>query len=82
MEWIGYFGVGAFMFAWASQTWETISTGHCTVNVGFLLLAAAGNLSLTLYALMKSDPVFFWLNAAATVGALINLYYKSFPRTT
>lgn len=79
---IGYVGLVAFALAWIPQSYETIQAGHCGANRTFLLLAAVGSLSLTLYALQQGDPVFSTLNALTTAGAAVNLYYSLFPRTT
>jgi lipid-A-disaccharide synthase-like uncharacterized protein len=78
--WAGYVGLAAFALAWVPQSWETIAAGRCEVNRGFLVLAAIGSLSLTIYALQRGDPVFSLLNALTTAGALINLAYSLNPQ--
>ena len=50
------------------------------VALGFLLLGALGSGSLMCYALLHDDIVFSILNGLTTLGSLINLYYKLFPR--
>lgn len=80
MHWIGLVGVVAFALAWIPPSVETIKAGRCDVNVMFLLLATLGSLSLMMYALLQADPVFSIVNALTTIGALVNLFYKLFPR--
>lgn len=80
-EWIGFVGVIAFALAWIPQSLDTIKAGRCEVNLAFLLLAALGSVSLMLYAFLKGDLVFSCVNGLTTVGALINVFYKLFPRT-
>lgn len=80
MEWIGYVGVAAFALAWIPQCVDTVKAGECPVNLSFLLLASLGSFSLMTYAFLRRDTVFSVLNAMTTVGALINVYYRLFPR--
>jgi len=80
MEWIGYVGIAAFALAWVPQCRETMLAGRCEVNLSFLLLAALGSFSLMTYAFLRHDAVFSILNALTTGGALVNVYYKLFPR--
>lgn len=81
MEWIGLIGVTAFALAWIPQSLETIRAGRCDVNLAFLLLAAVGSFSLMLYAFLRGDIVFSAVNLLTTLGALINVGYKLFPRS-
>ena len=81
MEWIGYAGVVALTLAWVPQSRETIRAGRCDVALGFLLLGALGSGSLMCYALLRHDMVFSILNGLTTLGSLLNLYYKLFPRS-
>ncbi|MER3522722.1 MAG: hypothetical protein C4326_01300 [Ignavibacteria bacterium] len=80
MHWIGLVGVVAFALAWIPQSLETIKAGRCDVNMMFLLLAALGSFSLMMYAMLQGDPVFSIVNVLTTIGALVNLFYKLFPR--
>ncbi len=80
MEWIGYVGVIAFALAWIPQSIDTIRAGHCTVNGVFLALATIGSASLMAYAFFMGDMVFSLVNALTTIGALVNVWYKLFPR--
>jgi MtN3 and saliva related transmembrane protein len=81
MQWIGYFGVAALAACWIPQSIETIRQGKCGVNLLFLILAVIGSFSMMVYALSIDDGVFTILNALTTLGGLLNLYYKLFPRT-
>lgn len=81
MEWIGYVGLAAFVFAWIPQSFETVRAGRCAVNTVFLLLSGLGSIALVLYAAARRDTVFSILNSLTTVGAFVNLYYKLRPRT-
>jgi lipid-A-disaccharide synthase-like uncharacterized protein len=80
IEWIGYVGVIAFALAWIPQSLDTIRAGRCDVNVTFLLLAALGSFALMAYSFLRHDTVFGIVNAMTTMGALVNLFYKFFPR--
>ena len=80
MEWIGYVGVGAFALAWIPQCWDTAKAGRCPVNLGFLLLASLGSFSLAVYAFWRRDVVFSYINTLTTLGALVNVFYRLFPR--
>ena len=80
MEWIGYVGIVAFALAWVPQSLETVRAGRCEVNLSFLLLAALGSFSLMTYAALRHDLVFSSLNALTTAGALVNVFYRLFPR--
>ena len=80
MQWVGYVGLAAFGLAWIPQSLDTFKAGRCGANLGFLLLAALGSSSLMTYAVLRGDRIFVWINALTTIGALINAYYKVFPR--
>ena len=80
MEWIGYVGLAAFVFAWIPQSVETVRAGRCTVNTIFLGLSGFGSIALVVYAVGRHDMVFSILNSLTTVGAFVNLYYKLRPR--
>jgi lipid-A-disaccharide synthase-like uncharacterized protein len=77
MESIGYVGLGAFARAWIPQSVDAIRAVRCDIN---LLLAFIGNALLMTYAAIRSDALFVIVNAFTTAGALVNLYYKLFPR--
>lgn len=80
MQWIGYLGLAALALCWIPQSIETIKLGRCPVNLVFLLLASLGSFSLAIYAFSLGDPVFTILNILTTLGALLNIFYKVFPR--
>ncbi len=77
MEYIGIIGLLALAAGWIPQTIETVKTKRCSINLYFLILNLIGSISLTLYAIFLHDPVFTILNSMTTVGAVINLFYKS-----
>lgn len=77
---LGYIGLVAFALAWVPQSLETIRAGECGANAAFLAMSAVGSASLTAYAFSHGDRVFFILNAMTTAGALLNTWYRAFPR--
>ena len=77
---VGYVGVIAFALAWIPQSLETVRAGVCRVNRVFLWLSAVGSAALAAYSFLRRDPVFSILNVMTTVGALVNVYYREFPR--
>lgn len=80
MDWIGYLGMTALAICWLPQSIDTVRQGRCDVTLGFLLLSALGSMSLALYAFLRADTVFVLVNILTTVGALLNLFYRLFPR--
>ena len=80
MEGLGYIGLTALALCWIPQSVETIKLGRCNVNFTFLVLSAIGSTTLAFYAFSINDTVFTILNALTTTGAMINIYYKVFPR--
>jgi MtN3 and saliva related transmembrane protein len=82
MQWIGYVGLVSLALCWIPQSMETIRQGRCPVNRTFLLLSALGSFSLAVYAMSLGDPVFTILNVLTTTGAVLNIFYKFFPRDT
>jgi lipid-A-disaccharide synthase-like uncharacterized protein len=82
MQWIGYGGLAALVLSWIPQSVETVRLGRCSINLSFLILVLIGNICLALYAWSIGDTVFSLLNSVSTVGVLLNLYYKLFPRKT
>lgn len=81
IEIIGYIGLAGVVICWVPQSVETIRAGRCLINLIFLILMVIGSICLTIYAIAKNDIVFSVLNSLTTIGALINLYYKFFPRS-
>lgn len=77
---LGYIGLVAFALAWLPQSLETIRAGECGANAAFLALSAIGSAALTAYAFTRGDWVFFTLNAMTTAGAMLNTWYRAFPR--
>lgn len=81
MQWLGYVGLTALALCWIPQSVETIRSGRCSVNFLFLILSAVGSSTLAVYAFSINDTVFTLLNTLTTAGAVINIYYKVFPRS-
>lgn len=81
IEVIGYIGLAGVVICWIPQSVETVRAGRCAVNLFFLILMVIGSVCLTIYAVAKNDLVFSILNSLTTIGALVNLFYKLFPRT-
>ncbi|MCS7230178.1 MAG: PQ-loop repeat-containing protein [Candidatus Kryptonium sp.] len=77
-ETLGFIGLIAIVICWIPQTYESIKRGYTSMNLYFLLIYFIGSLSLTIYAI--GNFVFFTLNLLASIGSLINLYLKFFPR--
>ena len=77
---IGYLGLILVAICWVPQTFETVRAGRCGANLLFLVLSALGSICLIVYAFARNDVVFSVLNTLTAAGAIINLYYKSFPR--
>jgi len=80
MELIGYAGLIALTICWIPQSIDTIKLGRCPVNLTFLILSSFGSFCLAVYAFFLGSPVFIFLNILTTLGALLNIYYKLFPR--
>lgn len=80
MNWVGYVGLIALTICWIPQTVETLREGVCEINKYFLMLSIIGSFSLMLYALSIGDPLFSILNSVTTTGALVNFFFKIFPR--
>lgn len=80
IQFVGYVGLVAFGLAWLPQSWETVRAGECGLNAAFLGLSALGSVALTAYAALRGDAVFGALNAMTSLGALVNIWYRVFPR--
>lgn len=80
MQWLGYAGLTALTLCWIPQSIDTIKSGRCPVNLTFLILSSLGSFILAVYALNLGDPVFTSLNILTTLSALLNIFYKLFPR--
>ena len=81
-EWIGYIGLALVVACWIPQSVETVKLGRCPVNRWFLILTVFGSACLTVYAVSLGDAIFGTLNGVITLGSMLNLYYKLFPRKT
>lgn len=77
---IGYFGLAALALCWIPQSIDTIRKGTTSINHYFLMFSSMGSFSLMMYAHLQGDPIFFLLNSITTLGAILNLFFKFFPR--
>jgi uncharacterized protein with PQ loop repeat len=80
MEYISYIGLIVLTISWFPQSVETIKRGRSEINLYFLILVAMGSTCLWTYAVSIGNAVFSILNFLSTVGAMLNLYYKKYPR--
>jgi MtN3 and saliva related transmembrane protein len=80
MQWVGYVGLTALTVCWIPQSIDTIRQGRCPVNLMFLILSSVGSFILAHYAWSLGDPVFTILNTLTTLSAVLNIFYKVFPR--
>ena len=80
MEYISYIGLIVLTISWLPQSVETIKRGRSEINTYFLVLVAMGSTCLWTYAISIGNMVFSILNFLSTIGALLNLYYKRYPR--
>lgn len=76
---IGSLGLICIVAAWIPQTIVTVKQGRSDMHIGFLVMTAIGNFSLTIYSFFISDPIYMSLNGLALSQGLINLYYKIYP---
>lgn len=63
--------------SWVPQTWETIKTKNCPLNLKFILVYFTASALLTIYAyLPPRDWIFTALNGLAALQSGVNLYVK------
>lgn len=80
MSIIGIVGLVCIAAAWIPPTLKTVQQGSTGLPLTFLVLTAAGNLSLTIYSILILDPIYLALNALALFLGSINLFYRLYPR--
>ncbi|ASI99687.1 hypothetical protein [Thermococcus celer] len=73
---IGLVGMLLLVSAWVPQTWETIKTRKCPLNMGFILIYVTASTLLTVYSYIIGDWIFFALNFLAAFQSAINLTVK------
>ncbi len=75
---IGLVGMLLLVSAWVPQTWETIKTRKCPLNMGgFILIYVTASTLLTVYSyIIGGDWIFFALNFLAAFQSAINLTVK------
>jgi MtN3 and saliva related transmembrane protein len=79
MEWgqiIGLLGMLLLVSAWIPQTWETIKTKKCPLNLQFIVIYVVAATLLTIYSWIIGDWIFFTLNFLSTFQSAINLVVK------
>lgn len=72
----GLAGLVLIFIGWIPQTWDAVRRSKTNVRLEFAVLYAVGSASLALYSFYLNDLVFIALNLAATVMALINVYFN------
>jgi MtN3 and saliva related transmembrane protein len=75
---IGLLGMIILVSSWVPQTFETIKSKKCPLNINFILLYTFSSLLLTIYSLLIKDIIFLILNFLAFLQSFINLYIKLF----
>ncbi len=81
MSVIGIVGLICIAAAWIPPTVKTIKQKSTDLPLTFLVLTAAGNLSLTIYSLLIVDAIYLTLNSLALLQGCINLFYRLFPKS-
>ncbi len=74
-ELIGVVGSLLLIAGWAIATLETVKKKHSAVPFELSCGYFAGSVLLLVYSFMLNDVIFFLLNLASIIVALINLYY-------
>ncbi|CAD5243994.1 hypothetical protein [Thermococcus camini] len=73
---IGLIGMLLLVSSWVPQTWETIKTRKCPLNLQFILIYVTASTLLTVYSYLIGDWIFFALNFLAAFQSAINLTVK------
>ncbi len=73
---IGLIGMLLLVSSWVPQTWETIRTRKCPLNMQFILIYVTASTLLTIYSYLIGDWIFFALNFLAALQSAINLVVK------
>ncbi|ASJ00872.1 PQ-loop domain-containing transporter [Thermococcus gorgonarius] len=76
VELLGLIGMLLLVGSWIPQTWETIKTKNCPLNLKFILVYFTASTLLTIYAYARRDWIFTALNGLAALQSGINLYVK------
>ncbi|WP_010478509.1 PQ-loop domain-containing transporter [Thermococcus zilligii] len=77
VELLGLVGMLLLVGSWVPQTWETIKTKNCPLNLKFILVYFTASALLTVYAyLPPRDWIFTALNGLAALQSGVNLYVK------
>jgi len=73
---IGLVGMLLLVGSWIPQTFETIKTKKCPLNLQFIVIYVTASSLLTLYAYFQRDWIFFTLNFLAAFQSAVNLIVK------
>ncbi|MCS6955450.1 MAG: hypothetical protein NZM44_03765 [Candidatus Calescibacterium sp.] len=73
---VGLSGMVILVSSWIPQTWETIKTKTCSLNINFIILYTISSFLLTIYSLLIHDMVFTVLNLLAFIQSGVNLFVK------
>lgn len=76
IEYLGLFGLVLLCLAWIPETIDMIKTKKAYLNKTFIMLYVIGSGSLTIYAYIIHDLVFFLLDLWIAIMALLNGYYE------
>ncbi|AMQ19270.1 hypothetical protein [Thermococcus peptonophilus] len=75
-EVIGLLGMLLLVSAWVPQTWETVKTRKCPLNMKFIVIYVTAATLLTIYSWIIGDWIFFTLNFLSAFQSAINLAVK------
>ncbi|BAD85395.1 hypothetical membrane protein, conserved [Thermococcus kodakarensis KOD1] len=75
-EIIGLLGMLLLVSAWVPQTWETVKTRKCPLNMKFIVIYVTAATLLTIYSWIIGDWIFFTLNFLSAFQSAINLVVK------
>ncbi|NJE06238.1 hypothetical protein E3E36_08805 [Thermococcus sp. M36] len=73
---IGLIGMLLLVSSWVPQTWETIKTRKCPLNMQFIIIYVTASTLLTIYSYLIGDWIFFALNFLAAFQSAVNLVVK------
>lgn len=75
-EIIGLLGMLLLVSARVPQTWETVKTRKCPLNMKFIVIYVTAATLLTIYSWIIGDWIFFTLNFLSAFQSAINLVVK------
>ena len=75
MSYFGFIGITLILLGWIYETYLTIKTKKVSLPLNFVLIYGAGTVLLTIHSWILNDLIFLILNIAATIIAIINIYF-------